>query len=77
MAGLAPEDPQEIDRVNLTQLDFLDVNTCRADINSKIDIPFARRGEYIVFNGKTKSFRTDFGSTITEEVKQPVPFRIE
>src|SRR5574344_661426 len=77
MARLAPTDPQEIDRVNLTQLPFLDINTVWSDINARYDVPFARRGEYIIFNGKQKEYRTDFGMTIKEEVKQPVPFWIE
>lgn len=77
MAWLAPTDPQEIDRVNLTQLPFLDINTVWSDINARYDVPFARRGEYIIFNGKQKEYRTDFGMTIKEEVKQPVPFWIE
>lgn len=77
MAGLAPEDPQEIDRVNLTSLDFLDVNTCWADITAKTNIPFARRGEYIIFNDKQKEYTTDFGLNITQTQKQTVPFWIE
>jgi hypothetical protein len=60
MAGLAPDVPQEIDSLNLTQLDFLDINNCWQDIISKQDISFIRRGEYLVFNKENREVMTDF-----------------
>ena len=50
MAGLLPTDPQEVDKVDLTSLPFKDVNTCWADLTSKQNIPFTRKGKYIAFN---------------------------
>jgi len=77
MAGLLPTDPQEVDKVDATALPFLDVNRCFDSLDTNRDIGIGRRGKYITFTSKTKTFRTDYGYTETEKVKQPVPFRIE
>lgn len=76
-AGLDPNEPQEIDKLDVTGLPFIDINTCREDITAKQEVPMQRKWQWIVFNQKKVQIVTDYWLRADEVTKQPLPIWIE